>query len=311
MTPSKILSLGKAQINLALLSTYSYLWPVNRIVMKNQTPSSYSYGEPTVEPKGQRFLFGGKEREHAGGRNAYDFGARSLTPFGSWPSPDPKAEDFYQISPFSYCAGDPINFIDPTGNRRWPVSDGPSIQNLQHSNDFGKVRKGSDHPHGGVDINYRGDEGGPVYATHDGIVSRIVDKVDGNGGGLRLKITSYDGHVSTFYMHMEKITEGINLGDAIVEGQEIGKIGSTGRSKGAHVHYEISIDGKRVNPAIDRNTLIDAQLLNKNHLNEIMVMGIHIVRLENLIDLKEYLNKEIDKYIESIKPKMILEVLHY
>ena len=112
-------------------------------------------------------------------------------------------------------------------------------------------------------------------------------------------------------MHMEKITEGINLGDAIVEGQEIGKIGSTGRSKGAHVHYEISIDGKRVNPAIDRNTLIDAQLLNKNHLNEIMVMGIHIVRLENLIDLKEYLNKEIDKYIESIKPKMILEVLHY
>ena len=82
----------------------------------------YPYGEPTVEPKGQRFLFGGKEREHAGGRNAYDFGARSLTPFGSWPSPDPKAEDFYQISPFSYCAGDPINFIDPTGEKRYFVN---------------------------------------------------------------------------------------------------------------------------------------------------------------------------------------------
>ena len=80
-----------------------------------QSAAYYPYGEPTVEPKGQRFLFGGKEREHAGGRNAYDFGARSLTPYGSWPSPDPKAEDFYQISPFSYCAGDPINFIDPTG----------------------------------------------------------------------------------------------------------------------------------------------------------------------------------------------------
>ena len=79
----------------------------------------YPYGEPTVEPKGQRFLFGGKEREHAGGRNAYDFGARSLTPFGSWPSPDPKAEDFYQISPFSYCAGDPVNRIDIEG--KWTV----------------------------------------------------------------------------------------------------------------------------------------------------------------------------------------------
>ena len=75
----------------------------------------YPYGEPTVEPKGQRFLFGGKEREHAGGRNAYDFGARSLTPYGSWPSPDPKAEDFYSTSPFSYCAGDPVNHIDKNG----------------------------------------------------------------------------------------------------------------------------------------------------------------------------------------------------
>ena len=80
-----------------------------------QSAAYYPYGEPIVEPKGQRFLFGGKEREHAGGRNAYDFGARSLTPYGSWPSPDPKAEDFYQVSPFSYCAGDPINRIDENG----------------------------------------------------------------------------------------------------------------------------------------------------------------------------------------------------
>ena len=82
---------------------------------KIQSAAYYPYGEPTVEPKGQRFLFGGKEREHAGGRNAYDFGARSLTPYGSWPSPDPLAETFYSTSPFSYCAGDPINRIDPMG----------------------------------------------------------------------------------------------------------------------------------------------------------------------------------------------------
>ena len=80
-----------------------------------QSATYYPYGEPTVEPKGQRYLFAGQEREHAGGRNAYDFGARSLTPYGSWPSPDPKAEDFYQVSPFSYCAGDPINRIDENG----------------------------------------------------------------------------------------------------------------------------------------------------------------------------------------------------
>ncbi len=44
-----------------------------------QKTTYYPYGEPTIEPEGQRYLFGGKEREHAGGRNSYDFGARTLT----------------------------------------------------------------------------------------------------------------------------------------------------------------------------------------------------------------------------------------
>ena len=82
-----------------------------------QETTCYPYGEPTVEPSGQRYLFGGKEREHAGGRNAYDFGARILTPYGSWSTPDPLAEKFYPISPYSYCGGDPINNIDPDGKQ--------------------------------------------------------------------------------------------------------------------------------------------------------------------------------------------------
>lgn len=80
-----------------------------------QKTTYYPYGEPTVEPKGQRYLFGGKEREHAGGRNSYDFGARNLTPYGTWSSPDPMATKFYNLNPYSYCAGDPINNIDYNG----------------------------------------------------------------------------------------------------------------------------------------------------------------------------------------------------
>ncbi|MDE5554398.1 MAG: hypothetical protein K2J10_04360 [Muribaculaceae bacterium] len=75
----------------------------------------YPYGEPTIEPTGQRYLFGGKEREHAGGRNSYDFGARCLAPYGSWGVVDQMAEKFYPISPYSYCVGDPINHIDKDG----------------------------------------------------------------------------------------------------------------------------------------------------------------------------------------------------
>ena len=83
-----------------------------------QKTTYYPYGEPTIEPEGQRYLFGGKEREHAGGRNSYDFGARSLTPYARWSTPDPLADKFYPISPYSYCGGDPINFFDPNGEEK-------------------------------------------------------------------------------------------------------------------------------------------------------------------------------------------------
>ena len=80
-----------------------------------QKTTYYPYGEPTIESEGQRYLFGGKEREHAGGRNSYDFGARSLTPYARWSPPDPLAEKFYPISPYAYYGGDPINFVDKDG----------------------------------------------------------------------------------------------------------------------------------------------------------------------------------------------------
>ncbi len=80
-----------------------------------QQTTYYPYGEPTVEPAGQPFLFGGKEREHGGGRNIHDFGARCLTPYGNWSVTDPLYENFFPISQYSYCGGDPINRVDPDG----------------------------------------------------------------------------------------------------------------------------------------------------------------------------------------------------
>ena len=87
----------------------------NRVVHRTKH-DVLPYGEPTIEPTGQRYLFGGKEREHAGGRNSYDFGARCLTPYGNWGVVDRYAEKFYPISPYSYCGGDPTNHIDKDGN---------------------------------------------------------------------------------------------------------------------------------------------------------------------------------------------------
>ena len=91
-----------------------------RLKILSDSTTYYPYGEPTIEPRGQRFLFGGKEREHAAGRNSYDFGARNLAA-NAWTTPDPKAHDYHRLSPYAYCGGDPSNYVEPDGKRQWPV----------------------------------------------------------------------------------------------------------------------------------------------------------------------------------------------
>ncbi len=90
--------------------------------------SSYSpYGGRTslqsVEEAGSpvfREHFTGKEDQKVDfGTDYTDFGARLYSPvIRRWVTPDPKSEDYYGISPYVYCAGDPVNFVDPDG-RDW------------------------------------------------------------------------------------------------------------------------------------------------------------------------------------------------
>ncbi len=79
----------------------------------------YPYGLPHATahaPEVSRRKFGGKEYTTEFGFNSCDFGARLHSPLhGSFISPDPKAGDYPHISPYAYCASDPVNFIDPTG----------------------------------------------------------------------------------------------------------------------------------------------------------------------------------------------------
>ena len=94
--------------------------------------------------------------------------------------------------------------------------------------------------HRGVDIvNHRGT---PIVATADGVVSRAVRVAD---LGKSIDISHGRGFV-TRYAHMSEML--VKPGQAVRRGEVIGKIGSTGRSTGDHLHYEIFYDGRRVNP---------------------------------------------------------------
>ena len=63
--------------------------------------------------------------------------------------------------------------------------------------------------------------------------------------GNCVKVDHGDGIV-TLYAHLSKIT--VKVGDTLSAGDEVGKIGSTGRSTGNHLHFEVHIDGKPVDP---------------------------------------------------------------
>jgi murein DD-endopeptidase MepM/ murein hydrolase activator NlpD len=97
-------------------------------------------------------------------------------------------------------------------------------------------------PHRAVD--YAAAHGTPVRATADGVV-----KLKGWKGALgKAIILNHGTKYTTVYAHLSKYARSLRQGKTVKKGQIIGYVGSTGRSTGAHLHYELRYQGKRKNP---------------------------------------------------------------
>lgn len=252
----------------------------HKIVQRTQY---YPFGLPWSEyknPEAQPYKYNGKEFIEMHGYNAYDYGARYYdATIGRWETIDPLAEKSYSVSPYIYCANNPINRIDPDGMREWPVNKTYKGHTRSHENNYGTPRAN----HKGVDINIgssKDDLGAPVFATHDGTVTRVASITNGDTdpGGTRVKITSANGEVSTYYMHLGGVTKGLKVGSPISEGDQIGTIGGSGDGSPTrytpHLHYELSKNGARVNPATSPTSLIDPQVgITPTVLPEVTVTG--------------------------------------
>jgi len=94
--------------------------------------------------------------------------------------------------------------------------------------------------HAGIDL--AGPLGTPIYATADGIVS-YASWMRGYGNLIEI---AHGKAVETRYGHLSKIYVKNNM--RVKRGQLIGLMGSTGRSTGSHLHYEVRLDGRAVNP---------------------------------------------------------------
>ena len=119
----------------------------------------------------------------------------------------------------------PINgarLSSPFGMRKHPI-DG-----------FNKMHKGTD---------FAAPLGTPIMASGDG----LVKKAGWCGGGGNCVVIKHNSTYQTIYAHMSKFARGIKTGVRVKQGQTIGYVGSTGKSTGPHLHYEVIVNGKKVN----------------------------------------------------------------
>ncbi len=91
-------------------------------------------------------------------------------------------------------------------------------------------------------LDYAAPSGTPILAAADG---RVIRTGTSSSYGRFVEIQHANG-VTSFYAHMSRI--GASEGDVVVAGDQIGAVGSTGRSTGAHLHFEIRREGRQINP---------------------------------------------------------------
>ncbi len=147
-----------------------------------------------------------------------------------------------------YIPDDDLSFTGD-GTMTWPT---PTCRVITSS--F-KLRQLPGQPpkwHKGLDIACYGDaEGEPIVAAADGVVS-IANDYDSYGGGLGYYMMidhGYDGNgrrVITVYAHCSRVD--VYEGQTVTAGQQIGLVGDTGYSFGAHLHFQINLDDEAVDP---------------------------------------------------------------
>ena len=158
----------------------------------------------------------------------------------------------------------PINgarLSSPFGMRKHPI-DG-----------FNKMHKGTD---------FAAPAGTPIMASGDGTITRA--KWCG-GGGNCIKI-KHNSTYQTIYAHMKSFARGIKVGLRVKQGQIIGYVGSTGKSTGPHLHYEVIENGKKINS--QKLKLPSGKVLNGNQrkLFEIQKIKTDVLKSELIIGLK-------------------------
>ena len=147
----------------------------------------------------------------------------------------------------------PLYYFDDEKNAGHYNKNGKSVQKALMKTPINGARLSSPfgmrkHPIDGFNKMHRGTDfaapmGTPIMASGNG----IIKKVGWCGGGGKCIVIRHNSTYQTVYAHMSKFASGIKNGVRVKQGQTIGYVGSTGKSTGPHLHYEVIINGKKVN----------------------------------------------------------------
>ena len=146
-----------------------------------------------------------------------------------------------------------LYFFDKKGNEGHYDLNGKSAKKALMKTPINGARLSSPygmrkHPIDGFNKMHRGTDfaapmGTPIMASGDGVIT----KASWCGGGGNCVKIKHNSSYSTVYAHMSKFSILSKIGNRVKQGQIIGYVGSTGKSTGPHLHYEVIFNGKRIN----------------------------------------------------------------
>ena len=147
----------------------------------------------------------------------------------------------------------PLYYFDQEGSEGHYDKNGRSVQKALMKTPINGARLSSPfgmrkHPIDGFNKMHRGTDfaapmGTPIMASGNG----VIKKAGWCGGGGNCVVIKHNSTYQTVYAHMSKFASGIRIGVRVKQGQTIGYVGSTGKSTGPQLNYEVIVNGKKIN----------------------------------------------------------------
>ena len=149
-------------------------------------------------------------------------------------------------SAYRFSDNGQVDYYAPDGTPKRKLLMRTPLETYRISSHFNLNRK---HPVLGFTRAHRGTDfaapvGTPIKASGDGVIER-ADYWGSFGNYIRIR---HNNTYKTAYAHLHKFARGIRSGTRVKQGQIIGYVGNTGRSTGPHLHYEVHVNGKQVDP---------------------------------------------------------------